>query len=71
MLVFQDSQFYPQIYPQKRLALETHGFRSFTSTMLNEMGFRPDVIERQLAHSERNEVREHTTALSTFRSGEQ
>ena len=27
------------------------------STALNEMGFRPDVIERQLAHSERNAVR--------------
>ncbi len=35
-----------------------HGFRAVASTMLNEMGkFRPDVIERQLAHSERNEVR--------------
>ncbi len=35
-----------------------HGFRAVASTMLNEMGkFRSDVIERQLAHSERNEVR--------------
>jgi integrase len=35
-----------------------HGFRAVASTMLNEMGiFRADVIERQLAHSERNEVR--------------
>lgn len=35
-----------------------HGFRAVASTMLNEMGkFRPDVIERQLAHNERNEVR--------------
>lgn len=34
-----------------------HGFRATASTMLNEMGFRPDVIERQLAHSERNKVR--------------
>ena len=25
--------------------------------MLNEMGFRPDVIERRLAHQERNAVR--------------
>ncbi len=25
--------------------------------MLNEMGFRADVIERQLAHAERNKVR--------------
>lgn len=34
-----------------------HGFRSTASTILNENGFRPDVIERQLAHSERNHVR--------------
>ena len=34
-----------------------HGFRAVASTMLNESGFRPDVIERQLAHYERNEVR--------------
>jgi integrase len=34
-----------------------HGFRSTASTILNENGFRADVIERQLAHSERNNVR--------------
>ena len=34
-----------------------HGFRAVASTALNEMGFRPDVIERQLAHQEQNEVR--------------
>ena len=34
-----------------------HGFRALASTALNEMGYRPDVIERQLAHSERNSVR--------------
>ena len=34
-----------------------HGFRAVASTMLNEMGFRADVIERQLAHSEQDEVR--------------
>jgi len=34
-----------------------HGFRAVASTVLNEMGFRPDVIERQLAHEERNRVR--------------
>ncbi len=34
-----------------------HGFRSTASTILNEAGFRPDVIERQLAHAERNKVR--------------
>ncbi len=34
-----------------------HGFRALASTTLNEMGFPPDVIERQLAHAERNKVR--------------
>jgi integrase len=34
-----------------------HGFRAVASTILNETGFRPDVIERQLAHCERDEVR--------------
>jgi integrase len=34
-----------------------HGFRATASTMLNEMGFRSDLIERQLAHAERNKVR--------------
>jgi integrase len=34
-----------------------HGFRSTASTILNEHGFRADVIERQLAHTERNAVR--------------
>jgi integrase len=34
-----------------------HGFRSTASTILNEHEFRPDVIERQLAHSERDRVR--------------
>ena len=34
-----------------------HGFRSTASTILNEHGFRADVIERQLAHAERNKVR--------------
>lgn len=34
-----------------------HGFRAMASTRLNEMGWSPDVIERQLAHIERNKVR--------------
>jgi integrase len=34
-----------------------HGFRAMASTLLNELGFPPDVIELQLAHQERNEVR--------------
>ena len=35
----------------------SHGFRALASTILNEEGFRVDVIERQLAHGERNKVR--------------
>jgi len=34
-----------------------HGFRSMASTLLNENGFHPDWIERQLAHVEGNSVR--------------
>ena len=34
-----------------------HGFRSMASTRLNEMNFRPDVIEVCLAHKETNAVR--------------
>jgi len=34
-----------------------HGFRATASTVLNETGFRSEVIERQLAHAERNKVR--------------
>ncbi len=34
-----------------------HGIRATASTLLNEMGFRGDVIERQLAHVEGNKVR--------------
>lgn len=34
-----------------------HGFRATASTILNEHGWKPDVIERQLAHAERNKVR--------------
>ena len=34
-----------------------HGFRAVASSALNEAGYRPDVIERQLAHREPNKVR--------------
>jgi integrase len=34
-----------------------HGFRAMASTRLNEQGWSPDVIERQLAHAERNKIR--------------
>jgi len=35
----------------------THGFRHMASTRLNEMGYRGDLIEKQLAHRESNNVR--------------
>ncbi|MEF3075636.1 integrase arm-type DNA-binding domain-containing protein [Methylobacter sp. Wu1] len=34
-----------------------HGFRSTASTLLNEQGWSPDAIERQLAHMPRDSVR--------------
>jgi integrase len=37
--------------------MTTHGFRATASTMLNESGVAPDLIELQLAHAERNKVR--------------
>lgn len=44
---------------RKRLGFDAtaHGFRATASTVLNETGFRAEVIERQLAHAERNKVR--------------
>ncbi|OYZ39078.1 MAG: hypothetical protein B7Y16_10060 [Methylotenera sp. 24-45-7] len=37
--------------------MTVHGFRAVASTILNENGFRSDVIEKQLAHSESNQSR--------------
>lgn len=34
-----------------------HGFRTLASTILNEKGYAPDVIERQLAHEDSDRVR--------------
>lgn len=34
-----------------------HGFRSIASTLLNELGYNPDAIEAQLAHTPGNKVR--------------
>lgn len=34
-----------------------HGLRHMASTLLNEQGWNPDAIERQLAHRDRNRVR--------------
>ena len=40
-----------------KVTMTGHGFRAMASTRLNELGWAPDVIERQLAHAERNAVR--------------
>ncbi len=37
--------------------MTAHGFRSAASTILNERGFNPDVIEAALAHQDEDEVR--------------
>jgi integrase len=42
-------------YPKEEIT--GHGFRSMASTRLHEMGWASDVIERQLAHGERNSVK--------------
>ena len=34
-----------------------HGFRTLASTILNERGYAPDVIERQLAHEDGDKIR--------------
>ncbi|MGA2871384.1 MAG: tyrosine-type recombinase/integrase, partial [Verrucomicrobiota bacterium] len=35
----------------------SHGFRATASTILNERGYSPDVIEAALAHQDENEMR--------------
>jgi integrase len=37
--------------------MTAHGFRSAASTILNDRGFRPDVIEAALAHQDTNAIR--------------
>jgi len=37
--------------------IQMHGLRHTASTMLNEMGFNPDLIELQLAHKDRDKIR--------------
>ena len=37
--------------------LTTHGFRHIASTLLNEKGWPPDAIEKQLSHEDRNKIR--------------
>ncbi len=37
--------------------MTTHGFRHMASTRLYELGYKGDIIERQLAHGERNKIK--------------
>src|SRR5262249_32457763 len=37
--------------------MTAHGFRSAASTILNERGFSPDVIEAALAHQDENQIK--------------
>lgn len=39
------------------LKFSPHGYRATASTMLNQRGYRSDVIEKQLAHQSKNKVR--------------
>jgi len=43
-----------------------HGFRSMAATRLNEMGWRADAIERQLAHAESDKVRDAYTSAAQY-----
>lgn len=40
-----------------KTTMTIHGFRSMASTILNEQGYRPDVIEAQLAHGDQDAIR--------------
>jgi integrase len=40
-----------------RDTMTAHGFRAMASTLLNELGWNPDAIERQLSHVDRDKVR--------------
>jgi integrase len=51
---FTDALRYMGFTPETMCA---HGFRAMASTLLNEQGYPPDVIERQLAHIPGNKVR--------------
>jgi integrase len=37
--------------------MKAHSFRTTASTLLNQMKYSPDAIERQMAHKDKNKVR--------------
>ncbi len=39
------------------IGFSAHGFRGTAATLLHELGYQPEIIERQLAHSERSQVK--------------
>ena len=41
-----------------KFTFTTHGFRNMASIRLNELGYRTDIIELQLAHTKSNTLRE-------------
>jgi integrase len=43
--------------PNSETPMTAHGFRGMASTLLHEQGWPSDMIERQLAHSEKNKVK--------------
>jgi integrase len=43
--------------PDSDTPMTSHGFRGMASTLLHEQGWPSDVIERQLAHAERNKIK--------------
>jgi len=43
--------------PDSETPMTAHGFRGMASTLLHEQGWPSDVIERQLAHAERNKIK--------------
>jgi integrase len=43
--------------PNSETPMTAHGFRGMASTLLHEQGWPSDVIERQLAHAERNKIK--------------
>ena len=47
--------------------MTANGFRTMASTLLNEQGVHPDLIELQLAHAERNLPPAHSELVSASR----
>ncbi len=43
--------------PDSDSPMTSHGFRGMASTLLHEQGWNTDMIERQLAHAERNKIK--------------